>query len=39
VNVLSTGNLKVRVRVTPFGYASSIEVELGFTSPAMSAAA
>lgn len=39
VNILSTGLLKVRVRVTPYGYASSIEVELGFTSPALAAAA
>jgi hypothetical protein len=39
VNILSSGLLKVRVRVTPYGYASSIEVELGFTSPALAAAA
>jgi hypothetical protein len=39
VNILSTGQLKVRVRVTPYGYASSIDVELGFTSPAIAAAA
>jgi hypothetical protein len=39
VNVLSSGLLQVRVRITPYGYASSIEVELGFTSPALAAAA
>lgn len=39
VNILSTGQLKVRVRVRPFGYASDIQVELGFTSPAIAAAA
>jgi hypothetical protein len=39
VNVLSTGMLKVRVRVQPYGYASSIEIELGFTSPSIAAAA
>jgi hypothetical protein len=39
VNILSSGSLKIRVRVTPYGYASSIEVELGFTSPALAAAA
>jgi hypothetical protein len=39
VNILSSGLLKVRVRVRPFGYASSIEVELGFTSPSIAAAA
>jgi hypothetical protein len=39
VNILSTGRLVVRVRVRPFGYASDIEVELGFTSPAIAAAA
>jgi hypothetical protein len=38
-NILSTGLLKVRVRVRPYGYASSIEVELGFTSPSVAAAA
>lgn len=39
VNILSTGTLKVKVRVTPYGYASAIELELGFTSPAIAAAA
>lgn len=39
VNLLSTGRLVLRVRITPYGYASSIEVELGFTSPAIAAAA
>jgi hypothetical protein len=39
VNILSTGLLKLRVRVRPFGYASDITVELGFTSPAIAAAA
>lgn len=39
VNILSTGNLKVRIRVRPFGYASDISLELGFTSPAIAAAA
>lgn len=39
VNILSTGQLKLRVRVRPFGYASDIQVELGFTSPAIAAAA
>jgi hypothetical protein len=38
-NILSTGLLKIRVRVRPYGYASSIEVELGFTSPSIAAAA
>jgi hypothetical protein len=39
VNILSTGTLKLRIRVRPFGYASDITVELGFTSPAIAAAA
>lgn len=39
VNILSTGQLKVRIRVRPFGYASDIQLELGFTSPAIAAAA
>jgi hypothetical protein len=39
VNILSTGQLKVRGRVRPFGYASDIAFELGFTSPAIAAAA
>jgi hypothetical protein len=39
VNILSTGQLKLKVRVRPFGYASDITVELGFTSPAIAAAA
>ena len=39
VNILSTGQLKVKVRVRPYGYASDIVVELGFTSPAIAAAA
>lgn len=39
VNLLSTGRLVIRVRVRPYGYASDITVELGFTSPAIAAAA
>jgi hypothetical protein len=39
VNIVSTGILKVRVRVQPYGYASDIEIELGFTSPSIAAAA
>ncbi len=39
VNILSTGRLIIRIRVLPYGYASAIELELGFTSPSIAAAA
>ena len=35
VNIISTGMLKVRVRIQPFGYASTITIDLGFTSPSI----
>lgn len=39
VNILATGMLKVKVRVLPYGYASDIEIDLGFTSPSIAVAA
>jgi uncharacterized protein DUF2586 len=39
INLMTTGLVKAKVRVQPFGYASAIEVEVGFTSPALAAAA
>lgn len=39
INLLSTGNLKMRVRVQPYGYASTITIDLGFTSPSIANAA
>lgn len=38
VNILSTGNLRIKERVLPFGYASAITVELGFSNPSDAAA-
>ncbi len=38
-NLISTGKLRVKVRVTPKGYTEFIEEELGFTNPALAAAA
>jgi hypothetical protein len=38
-NILSTGELRVEARIQPFGYASTITVAIGFTSPAIAAAA
>jgi len=37
-NILSTSTLKTRVRITPKGYASDIESEIGFYNPALAAA-
>lgn len=37
-NVQSTQTLKAEVRVTPLGYAKSISLNIGFTSPALSLA-
>lgn len=37
-NILSTSHLRVRMRVTPLGYARSIELIVGFANPALAAA-
>jgi len=34
-NILSTGLLRVQIRVTPFGYVQSISADLGFQNPAL----
>ena len=38
-NIISTKTINVTVRVTPLGYLKAIEVDLGFTNPALLAAA
>jgi hypothetical protein len=38
INMVTTGTLKVRVRIQRFAYASAIELELGFKSTALAAA-
>lgn len=37
-NILSTSTLKSKVRIVPKGYASDIELEIGFYNPALAAA-
>jgi hypothetical protein len=39
INILSTGRLVVRGRILPRAYGKHIEIELGFTNPALQAAA
>ncbi len=34
-NILSTSELKIVLRVTPVGYATDIEISLGFENPAL----
>jgi hypothetical protein len=36
-NVLSTSKVKVKLAIVPVGYAKTIEVDLGFSNPALSA--
>lgn len=36
-NILSTGKLVVKLSIVPVGYAKTIEVNLGFTNPALTA--
>jgi len=38
-NILSTNLLRFKVRVRPFGYAQSVQVDVGFENPALSLAA
>jgi hypothetical protein len=38
-NILSTNLLRFKVRVRPFGYAKSVQVDVGFENPALSIAA
>lgn len=38
-NILSTQTLRVKIRVIPYGYAASVEVDVGFENPSLALAA
>lgn len=38
-NILSTGQLNLKIRVTPLGYVGGVAVDIGFFNPALAAAA